>query len=91
MTDEVEKKKNGWGGAREGAGGYREGVAEKMKGNKNALGHGHGRPTVDPTGAPTVVLNLKVPMSQKIYVQENGGASFVRALIEAHQQGKLVL
>lgn len=90
MTGEIEKKKNGWGG-------YREGAAEKLKGNKNslghknALGHGHGRPTVDPSGAPTVVLNLKVPMSQKIYVQENGGASFVRALIEAHQQGKLVL
>jgi hypothetical protein len=75
MTEEVtEKKNNGWGGKRANTGGARPGA---------------GRKPADPDAPKNVILNLLVPMSMKIYVQENGGAGFVRALIEAHQRGKL--
>ena len=97
MTEEVtEKKKNGWGGkrantggARPNSGGARPGAGAKPGTGAGGVRPGAGRKPVDPEVAKNVILNLLVPMSMKIYVQENGGAGFVRALIEAHQRGEL--
>ena len=96
MTEEVtEKKSNGWGGKRANSGGARpnSGGARPNSGgarpNSGGVRPGAGRKPADPDAPKSVILNLMVPMSMKIYVQENGGAGFVRSLIEAHQAGKL--
>ena len=98
MTEEVaEKKNNGWGGARPNSGGARPNSGGKRAGagsggarpNTGGARPGAGRKPINPDEGKSVVLNLMVPMSMKIYVQENGGAGFVRALIEAHQKGEL--
>lgn len=89
MTEEVaEKKKNGWGGARPNSGGARPNSGGKRAGaGSGGVRPGAGRKPINPDEPKSVVLNLMVPMTMKIYVQENGGAGFVRALIEAHQRG----
>ena len=82
MTEEVtEKKKNGWGGKRANSGGKRAGAGS------GGVRPGAGRKPINPDEGKSVVLNLMVPMRMKIYVQEKGGAGFIRALIEAHQRG----
>lgn len=86
MTEELaEKKNNGWGGKRANTGGARPGAGS------GGVRPGAGRKPINPDEAKSVVLNLMVPMSMKIYVQENGGAGFVRALIEAHQRGDVAV
>lgn len=91
MTDEVaEKKKNGWGGKRAGAGsgGVRPGAGSGgARPNTGGARPGAGRKPINPDEPKSVVLNLMVSMSMKIYVQGKGGAGFIRALIEAHQRG----